>query len=456
MKHIRFSFSVNCLTVILLFCTILLSCNQPVKELKVITVSGCTFIDNVTWHNAEFGSLADSGETTALVVSDGDLLYTFGGDNGFIAYIRYSEEYGQHLAITMDSTYPGFVRINGEIHSLYLDNSSECTEWVKSLDREDLASLRFLHLSVDSDSFDLSALELIATAKPDIGLSVENFEERELTEIISMFYPTSLILMDIDSYSQMDPLVPNLDNLQLIYLEGGSMESGNFLYQLPALKSLIISDWDPASQNPAPFEKLSNLESLTLVKSKIKYLATIGQPEKLTSLYLIGCEWLTDISHLMDLKRIQCLGLMECDTLTDLSVLKEIPSLQWLSFPPDISQADFSDILQHHMLLQGVELLGCENITDISSLVQLRALKSLAIGGMEIDYKTLQQLESAELIVIEEDSFSEDEEEVAALKEALPGAHIVPGGGFCMGSGWILLLLPVLLIALGYRRFLRK
>jgi hypothetical protein len=457
MKRIRFSSSSITIAAVIVFCSVFISCNQPAKELKIITVSGCVFIDNVSLHNAEFGSLADSGETTAIMVSEGDLLYALGEEAGFLAYIVYSEEFGQHLEITMDTAFPGTVRINGKFHSIYLEDNPEYLEWISTLNSEELSDLRFVHVSCDSGKYDLSAIKIIAEANPNIGLSVDELDNPEqFYEILSLFHPSCLILPDIELDHRIDEYILNLDNLEFIYLDDGSVDSGEFLYQLPKLKSLIISGWDPNGPNPIQFEKLSTLKSLTLIESGMNSFAELGDPEQLSALYINGSSLLTNISHLKDLPEIQCLGLLNCDTLTDLSVLKEIPSLQWLSLPPGISQADFDEILPHHTSLKGVELLGCENLTNISSLTQLQELKALTIGWSDIDYNSLGLLTGIELIVIEEEAFSGDEEEIAALKEALPDTHIVPGGGFCMGSGWILLLLPVLLLAFGYRRFIRN
>ncbi|MGC9470806.1 MAG: hypothetical protein ACP5D1_04615, partial [Bacteroidales bacterium] len=48
-----------------------------------------------------------------------------------------------------------------------------------------------------------------------------------------------------------------------------------------------------------------------------------------------------------------------------------------------------------------------------------------------------------EMLVIEQNIYDKSPDQIDRLKEALPGTRIVPGGGFCLGSGWILLLLPL-------------
>ncbi len=456
MKRIRLSSTLKCLSVVFVSCLVLLSCNQEKKVLQVVTVSGCGFIDNLSMHHSQFGSLADSGETSALLVSEGDLLMAFGEPDEFIGYIVYREEYGQHLEFKFDTVTPGLLKINDKIHSLYLDNDPELNEWIGKMPGVDLSELDLLYVSDVNGEDDLAAIKMIAEANPDIGLSLENIDSLELVyKIIEMFHPTCLIIMDIELDSRINELSTNLENLDLVLLGEENLQAGDFLYELPGLKSLIIDGWDPDESGHIQFEKMQNLESLTIAESGIRSMDVLGELDQLSSLYLILCESLTDISHIKTFSELQCLSLMGCDTLTELSVLKEIPSLQYLSFPTEVSQPDFDGILEHHQSLQGIELLECDSLTDLSSLTRLQELKALSISIQEIDYSTLQQLTGIELIVIDEIEFGK-EEDIAALKEALPDAHIVPGGGFCMGSGWILVLLPVLLLAFGYRRIIRN
>jgi len=48
--------------------------------------------------------------------------------------------------------------------------------------------------------------------------------------------------------------------------------------------------------------------------------------------------------------------------------------------------------------------------------------------------------------------FEEQGEAISDLQDALPDTQIVPGGGLCLGSGWILLLIPlVFMIRLIFR-----
>jgi len=52
-------------------------------------------------------------------------------------------------------------------------------------------------------------------------------------------------------------------------------------------------------------------------------------------------------------------------------------------------------------------------------------------------------MENLEILVVEQNIYDNSPDQISRLREALPGTRIVPGGGFCLGSGWILLLMPL-------------
>ncbi len=74
----------------------------------------------------------------------------------------------------------------------------------------------------------------------------------------------------------------------------------------------------------------------------------------------------------------------------------------------------------------------------------LRVLKLDLPGEALIDLEALGQLE---LIVLQSDLFEKEPGWIDDLKTKLPNTRVVPGSGLCLGSGWLLLLLPFILIS---------
>jgi hypothetical protein len=69
------------------------------------------------------------------------------------------------------------------------------------------------------------------------------------------------------------------------------------------------------------------------------------------------------------------------------------------------------------------------------------------------DLTPLYELKELELLTLYDLPVEEEQHE--KLREALPNTQIVTGG-FCLGSGWLLLALPVILVAVAGTGFIRK
>jgi len=176
------------------------------------------------------------------------------------------------------------------------------------------------------------------------------------------------------------------------------------------------------------------------------YKRQIGILPDLKSLHLVECDTLSDIHTLNQFTSLKSIGFTQCGKISDISVINNIPSLTWLSFPLNITQVNFAGITDHLLFLQVMELIGCEEINDLSPLEKLNDLRAITLDVPVTDFTPLYQLTGLELIILKDDVFEEQGEAISELQDALPDTQIVPGGGLCLGSGWILLLIPLILI----------
>ena len=62
-------------------------------------------------------------------------------------------------------------------------------------------------------------------------------------------------------------------------------------------------------------------------------------------------------------------------------------------------------------------------------------------------------LDQVELIVLSDKVIDTNPEWIKELRESMPNTKIVPGSGMCLSSGWLLLLLPCILL---FRSFFRR
>jgi Leucine-rich repeat (LRR) protein len=453
MKRKQFSLIIVLLLAFLVAGFLLFRCSINNPELKIVTVNGAGQIFNYTRNNMNFGSISDSGELTALAVSEGDILYVWGNESSNPYIIQYHESDGLNLSVSSDTVdFNGFY-LNGKLNALYYGNKYKRAE---GKDIETLKGLRSIVMEGDSIPDLLTTLSEIAETNPFVGLEFIDFNDREqFNQIISLFKPDWIVVSGILLSDIKETRLANLKSLEdLIIVDADSLHN-DVLNKLPGLRSLIIGDWTLPESLVTNFKGIKNLRSISIFEADVKSISELNLPKNLTSLYMVKCS-LTDISQIRELTRLKNLSLEGCDTLSDISVLNEIPSLQWLALPPKVSQESFNKIIKHHRSLQALELVGCKEISDLSALKQLNELKALTLDLPAIDFETLEQLTNIKLIIIKQSQFDESEVKINELKEALPDTYIVPGGGICMGSGWILIVIPVFFLVILIRMLIRR
>jgi hypothetical protein len=412
---------------------------------KKVTITGSSFCANYSRSYSYYGSIAEENDSSALMVADGDLLYIMLGEEGLI--FRYKDTDGLQLSLTVDTTDNFIFYKNQELISLNLSDEYNAWDWIEEKTSDTFKNLRSLYISSSLSEKQVSTLKKISEVSTNLGLVLEFEEDQQMVEnIIALFNPTWLVLPDIKMKNIKKELTGNLKNLEFLSLTGDNLQDLDFIYQLPRLQSLIIEGWDPETNGGFRFRDLRSLESLALIESEIISLSSIGILPDLKSLHFVECDTLSDINTINQFTGLKSLGFTQCDKISDISSINDIPSLTWLSFPPNISQENFNIITDKHLLLQVVELIECEKINDLSPLKKLNDLRAITLAFPITDFTPLYNSTGLELIILDKDVIEESGEKISELQHALPDTKIIPGGGLCLGSGWILLLIPIVLM----------
>jgi hypothetical protein len=116
-----------------------------------------------------------------------------------------------------------------------------------------------------------------------------------------------------------------------------------------------------------------------------------------------------------------------------------------MGLPLHISQKEFQDLTQELNHLEVAEIIGCSAIVDLFPLQALEKLNILALDLEEEQLSGLDSLKQLELLIVSEDLFDDNSNYISDLRSSLTGTKVVPGSGLCLGSGWLLLLLPLIL-----------
>ncbi len=187
---------------------------------------------------------------------------------------------------------------------------------------------------------------------------------------------------------------------------------GNIIAQLPDLTHLVISG-----------EKIPDLTGLKKLRflglgdvTNLAPLAKLTQLQGLT----VSCGGVTDFTPLRKLTGLQTLGIGVTENLTDLDVLSDMRELRCLV----LGLGDKSKI---------------ESIEPIGNLTNLTELCITSMPPTVTDLRPLKKLKNLRMLVVDKDGLEKRKDEYDEIRKALPECQVV---GFCMGSAWILLVVP--------------
>ena len=411
----------------------------------MIQIEGVSWACNVTTSYAVFGSTIETeGEWEVLLpASEGDLLYMNRDD--LQLYYMYRPENGTRLTVTFDTLHTVSVYLNGKLEFMELGGPSSLEAFSQLTDPEvkQLSTID-IHGPLSDDL--LLTLKQHETSLTGKGLVMEGGSGSEnLYDLLSICRPRLLIIDD--SWSLPEPDASNvLADLELLWVDGNVPALAKLASCCSNLESLIISSWEPEPGELLPLSGLKKLHNLTIAESELTTLSGIEFPKSLRNLHMVSCDTLSDISKLSDFQELNRLGLTLCNEVKDVDLLQEMGSLQWLSFPANISHQEFMEVTGRLTQLEVVELIGCTEIKELAPLQSLQNLNTLILYLEKEQLTMLDSLEQLKFIVLTNEVFEDNPEWIKELRTALPNCVIVPGSGLCLGSGWLLLLLPFILI----------
>lgn len=420
-------------------------CKQAaVPRIDIIQIEGVSWAGNVTSSYGWFGSVEEiEGQNKlTLAASDGDLLYMTLDDLQF--YYRYSSKDGKELDLTFDTLHAVSVYLNGELNYMELSEPSSL-EVFTSLTDPEIAQLSTLNIDGPLEDDLLPFLKEHESLLKGLNLVLESGSIfPDLNELLDLCRPEFLILHDSNLLPEPGSDT-HLEGLELLWIEDNVPALSKTVACCGDMESLIISGWEPMPGEILPLSGLKDLQNLTLAESDLTSLESIEFPEALRSLNLIFCDTLSNIDRVDKLPKLCRLSLIACDMVNSVSKLQNLESLRWVSFPISTSQREFQELLEKMKQLELAELLDCPEITDLSALQQVEDLRVLILQLEKEQLTGLDSLTQLEVLILSDELFVNNPDWIKDLRASLPQVQIVPGSGMCLGSGWLLLLLPLIL-----------
>lgn len=417
------------LLILLVFLITAISCDNPRSPNYYTIKNRKTVLNYSTFRGQEEDSLKTE---SVIPVLSGDLIV------GEYFFLKASGHQNKNFDFS-DTT--GLLP-DGSIYSLKI---SELANKFPLLDNNKINKLELLDLDEFPTEQQFSMLEKIAQQNKKISISLGDVESDTtlvayneiITRLLALFDPPifgmSLNANNVD-------LLKTEDKLEVLMI---SMETTDFeLPHLTELKSLIILGDTIGNNflvNNPQIENLSILECSTVDTSILSHL-----PE-LRSLTFPFCETLNlaPIGKMKNLNRL----ILDGDSVINIGALEELDLLRWLHFPNKTTQSQFDSVTGFNQKLELAEICGDGHINDLSSLKECMSLKGLLFYGdnkMKA-MKGLNDLRNLKYLSLPEDSYA-DTAYLALMKKNFPNTTIVPNSGVCLGSGWILLLIPLVLL----------
>ena len=425
---------------------IITGCKQAAgPRIDIIQIEGASWASNVTSSYGWFGASTEiEGQNKlTLAASDGDLLYMFLDDLQY--YCRYNSKDGKDLELTYDTLRAISVFLNGELNYMELSEPS-CLEAFAALTDPEIAQLSTLNFNGPLAEDIIPILKEHESQLQGIGLVLENESAfPDLNELLDLCRPEYLVLHN-------SSLLPEPDDnntrqgLELLWIDESIPSLSKSVACCTDLESIIISGWEPLPGEILPLSSLKGLRNLTVAESDLTSLQAIEFPETLQSLNLIYCDTLVNIDQIAYLPKLCRLSLTACERVNNIGLLKDLESLRWISFPGNVSHLEFQELCSSLSQLEVAELLDCPEITDLLPLNQVQSLRVLALQLEEEQLTGLDSLKQLELLILTDELFNDNPDWIKDLRASLPQVQIVPGSGMCLGSGWLLLLLPLILL----------
>jgi hypothetical protein len=403
---------------------------QPPRPVAIKGEMGVSIWFNLMPSWMTYLTTAMEGEPGGLLVRDGDIVVA--GSSWF----EYKQSDGASLEMSEED---GRVLLSGKTVSVN-PGSELCCEWLDQASSNDLRSLRFIVLPEDLDERRLPTLRKLAAVNPHLSLAIGSISRS--MSAAALFKPRMLFLEGSATAAELSGILAGQRQIETLFISVPENENLDFLATLPNLRRLAIVGWDPTTTGPLP-KGMCALKSLLLIESEIPDASALAAvPEGIEELSLVMCG-IASLGGLERFSNLRTLILSMNGQVEGLSSFTGMKKLAWVGLPAGITQEQFSVFIGEHPALKIVELIGCVEITDLSPLQRLTGLTGLIVSQNHGKYPAVDQvvqLKSLEFLGLPHEAFENDPDEIARIREALPRALVVPA---CMGSGWILLVIPL-------------
>lgn len=421
-------------SVLILMVLEITSCKEKPIPYSILEFSGDCSIMNYSKSPLLMSYESDSSNPTAILAGSGDLI-TLNEEQMF--YYRESAK-NKFLFRTSDgSTY-----LNDKIISIDISDKVDMIPWFKKMNSTDISSLDFLNINSDIPENYFPYLSDLAKIRPDIGF-VYNGDLKDIAMLFEIFNPRLVVGAELSQ--QEYNLLPGLTNLELLMVSLSDTVNMIPLPFMPHLKQLFLTCGDKKifmADNYLTNNK--QVERFMMSGSGSFNFSLIRPLINLKELIIKGFDSAKNFDLIKNHKHLELLSITNEKFKYD-RTLNKLHDIRWMTFSSNVTQDEFTSFIENHPDLEVVEIIRNDTITSLQPLLKLSGLFGLSLTDTITDFTTIKSLKHLKYLSLP-DAVYDDSIKNGELRNLLPDTRIVANDGFCLGSGWLLLLIPFVLL----------
>lgn len=420
----------SALLMILVAAMAISSCTKTPQPYNIIKFYGNSDVMNYSRSLNIVMYKADSANPATLLVKEGDI---FGYDDFVFQYIDLTQD-SFSLKTTSKTSF-----INGKLSEFSISKRDTAEIFLSNILKQDISSLEMIHLASPVPESALHYMAEIAKVKPEISLGLDG-PINQYVSVLNLFKLKFLLLND-NSTDDLKEL--SLYSPEILMLMGSDTLIKTSLPPIPSLRQIIL--YTPDAFLTGDFlSKNPQIEQLTFFGSGGFDFAVLEPLKELEELILSDNDTIINQDLLKNCKSLEILAILSQKFKYD-STLDDLKNIRWMTFSQYAVQSDFDRFIGNHPGLEVVEIINNEEVKSLKSLSSLKNLYGLTITHKLVDTTSILSLNNLKYLSLPED-YLDNKLNHSELIKALPNTAIVPNEGFCLGSGWLILLIPFVLL----------
>jgi hypothetical protein len=410
------------------------SCKEKEEPYSILKFKGDGGVANYSKGYMTISYETDTAAGNYILAETGDLIFC--GESSLTCFDKNS---GTSFSYKAEKEY-GY--INGKIRFIKIPEKDDQLQAFLLSDTIDFSQLEFIVFGSKVTEGTLPFLTRLAKIKPDAGLSFENGLEN-LPEILTLFDPGIIVAggITVKNYG----LLSGEPNLKSLLLAVEDQKDTNPLPAMAELKQLIISGSGEIDLTGDRFlSNNSQVERLSVISVGTFDCEVLRPLSNLKELFIFDCDTVLNVDLIKDHKNLEVLVPSWKDFKYDITE-KDLPSLRWITITSELPQDKFELLIASNPNLEVVEIVKNSKISNLQPLLKLKNLYGLTVVDTLTDISTVKSLKSLKYLSLPKRVIN-DGIRKALIQQALPGTVLASNEGVCLGSGWLLLLIPFVML----------